>query len=197
MSAVPGSEPPLRLAVAFVNTYDLLESPPDALSVPRAGALARHFGFTDLADRLTAHDDGASLDRLRSLRGRLYQVFSAGTPGATVDALNAALDRRALRMRAQLNPDGTVRISAVYAAADADPVGELTALLTDAMAHAMAVGGPERFGTCVADPCRCAYVDRTRAGRQRFCCQLCNDRMAAAAYRTRRAASSSSTSSTR
>jgi predicted RNA-binding Zn ribbon-like protein len=188
MSAVPGGDPSLQLGVAFVNTYDLLETPPDALSVPRAAALARQFGFADLADRLAARDDGPSLDRLRSLRGRLYQVFSAGTPEATVDALNTALDRPALRMRAQLNPDGTVRIGAAYAGADADPVGELAALLTDAMAHAMAVGGPERFGTCAADPCRCAYVDRTRAGRQRFCCQLCNDRMAAAAYRTRRAA---------
>jgi predicted RNA-binding Zn ribbon-like protein len=188
MSAVPGSDPSLRLSVAFVNTYDLLESPPDRLSVPHAAVLARHYGFADLADRLSAHDDAPSLDRLRSLRGRLYQVFSAGTPEATVEALNAALDRQALRVRARLNPDGTVRIGAVYAS-DADPIGELAALLTDAVAQAMAAGGPERFGTCVADPCRCAYVDRTRAGRQRFCCQLCNDRTAAAAYRTRRAAS--------
>lgn len=192
MSAVPGSDPSLQLTVAFVNTYDLLESPPDRLSVATAAALARHYGFTDIADRLAAREDELSLDRLRSLRGRLYQVFAAGNPEAAVDALNAALDRQALRMRALLNPDGTVRIGAVYAAAEADPVGELTALLTDAMAHAMAVGGPERFGTCVADPCRCVYVDRTRAGRQRFCCQLCNDRVAAAAYRTRRAAASTS-----
>ena len=188
MSAVPVSDPSLRLAVAFVNSYDLLESPPDTLSVARAAMLARHFGFADLGDRLAAQDTGTTLDRLRSLRGRLYQVFSAGTPAGTVEALNAALDRQALRMRALLNPDGTVRIGAVYAAGDTDPVAELAALVTDAMAHAMAVGGPERFGTCVADPCRCAYVDRTRAGRQRFCCQLCNDRTAAAAYRTRRAA---------
>ena len=187
MSAVPATDPSLQLAVAFVNTYDLLENPPDALSVPRAVALARAYGFADLADRLGAHDGEPTLDRLRALRGRLYQIFAAGTPDATVDALNAALDRQTLRLRAFLRPDGTVRVGAVHAEGGADPVGELAALVTDAMAHAMSVGGPERFGTCVADPCRCAYVDRTRAGRQRFCCQLCNDRTAAAAYRTRRA----------
>ncbi|MCI4065808.1 CGNR zinc finger domain-containing protein [Micromonospora sp. R77] len=29
------------------------------------------------------------------------------------------------------------------------------------------------------------YLDRTRAGRQRYCCELCNNRAAAAAYRGR------------
>jgi predicted RNA-binding Zn ribbon-like protein len=75
------------------------------------------------------------------------------------------------------------RIAAV--SPDNDPVRRLGALSADALARAMAVGGPGRFGTCAGHPCRCGYVDRTRAGRQRFCCQLCNDRMAAAAYRER------------
>ncbi|MGW5667042.1 CGNR zinc finger domain-containing protein [Micromonospora sp. NPDC003776] len=35
------------------------------------------------------------------------------------------------------------------------------------------------------DPCRAPYLDRTRAGRQRYCCELCNNRAAAAAYRSR------------
>jgi len=60
--------------------------------------------------------------------------------------------------------------------------------VADALAQAMAAGGPGRFGTCLADPCRCVYVDRTRSGRQRYCCELCNDRIAAAAYRSRRSA---------
>jgi len=66
-----------------------------------------------------------------------------------------------------------------------DAVGRLAVALADAMAHALAAGGADRFGTCAADPCRCAYLDRTRGGRQRYCCELCNDRMAAAAYRRR------------
>jgi len=59
-------------------------------------------------------------------------------------------------------------------------------VLADALARALAEGGAERLRTCVGDPCRCVYVDRTRAGRQRYCCELCNDRMASAAYRRRR-----------
>jgi predicted RNA-binding Zn ribbon-like protein len=71
-------------------------------------------------------------------------------------------------------------------AGDDDPVRSLATLLADALAQAMTAGGPERFGVCAADPCRCAYLDRTRAGRRRFCCQWCTDRVAAAAYRDRR-----------
>ncbi|WP_406045483.1 CGNR zinc finger domain-containing protein [Micromonospora sp. NBC_00898] len=41
------------------------------------------------------------------------------------------------------------------------------------------------FGVCAADGCRAPYLDRTRAGRQRYCCELCNNRAAAAAYRSR------------
>ena len=83
-----------------------------------------------------------------------------------------------------LVPSWQARLAAV--APDGDAVRRLGALCADALARAMAVGGPGRFGTCAGHPCRCGYVDRTRAGRQRFCCQLCNDRTAAAAYRSRR-----------
>jgi predicted RNA-binding Zn ribbon-like protein len=58
-------------------------------------------------------------------------------------------------------------------------------VLADALAQVLTEGGADRLRTCVADPCRCVYVDRTRAGRQRYCCELCNDRMASAAYRRR------------
>ncbi len=188
MSAVPATDPALQLAIAFVNTYDLLESPPDLLTVEKAAAIARQFGFATLGNSL-ARADRASLDRLRSLRGRLYSVFTAPTASARIEALNTALDSASVRPRMGVDESGAVRLRAVYGRADDDAIGELAALATDAMAYAMTVGGPGRFGTCAADPCRCVYVDRTRAGRKRFCCELCNDRMAAAAYRSRRAAS--------
>ena len=159
MSSVPPDDPALHLAVAFVNTYDLLEDPPDYLTAERAGRLADRFGQPDLAAPLRHAD----LDALRAVRDRLYGVFAADTD----DGKLAALDD-------------------VLAHVDADPVRRLGALCADALARAMAVGGPGRFGTCAGHPCRCGYVDRTRAGRQRFCCQLCNDRTAAAAYRQRR-----------
>jgi predicted RNA-binding Zn ribbon-like protein len=88
-----------------------------------------------------------------------------------------------------LDQDATVRLAVTGTDPTADLSAEVAALVLDALTHAMATGGPDRFGTCVGAPCACVYVDRTRAARQRFCCQLCNDRVAAAAYRSRRAAS--------
>ena len=192
MSTVPARDADLKLAIAFVNTYDRLESPPDILTMERAVAIAGAYGRPGLADRLAAIPParaGAALDRMRAVRGQLYQIFVASEADAAVDALNVALDSQPVRPRIAAGPDGSLQLIAALATDDFDPVTELAAVATDALAQAMAVGGPGRFGTCAGDPCRCVYVDRTRAGRQRFCCQLCNDRMAAAAYRSRRAAS--------
>jgi len=190
MSTVPARDADLKLAIAFVNTYDLLESPPDILTMERAVAIAGAYGRPGLGDRLAAIPParaGAALDRMRAARGQLYQIFAANEADAAVDALNVALDSQPVRPRIAGGPDGSLRLTAALATDDFDPVTELAAIATDALAQAMAVGGPGRFGTCAGDPCRCVYVDRTRAGRQRFCSQLCNDRMAAAAYRSRRA----------
>jgi predicted RNA-binding Zn ribbon-like protein len=190
MSTVPGNDADLDLAIAFVNTYDRLESPPDILTMERAAAIAGAHGRPGLADRLAAIPSpraDAAIDRMREVRGQLYQIFAAVEADAAVNALNVALDSQPVRPRIAAGPDGSLRLTAALATDDFDPVTELAAVVTDALAQAMAVGGPGRFGTCAGDPCRCVYVDRTRAGRQRFCCQLCNDRMAAAAYRSRRA----------
>ena len=173
MSPVPPDEPALRLAVAFVNTYDLLEDPPDYLTPEIAGRIAARHGYQDLAAALP----GADPLPLRAVRDGLYRVFAEEDKTA---ALNAVLDRAGALAR--MVPPG--RLAAV--APDDDPVRGLAALCADALARALEVGGPERLGTCAGHPCRCGYVDRTRAGRQRFCCQLCNDRMASAAYRGRR-----------
>jgi predicted RNA-binding Zn ribbon-like protein len=109
-------------------------------------------------------------------------VFAAPTGAQKVAALNEVLEIEATGARLV---DGTRR-PRLAATGGRDPVSRLAVILADALAHALAAGGPERLGTCAADPCQCAYVDRTRGGRQRYCCELCNDRMAAAAYRRRR-----------
>jgi predicted RNA-binding Zn ribbon-like protein len=178
VSPVPADQPALRLAIAFVNTHDELASPADYLTVGVAQRLSERHDQPGLAADLAR----AELAKLRQLRGRLYRVFAAPTPADKVAALRDVLT--AERAHAALVEEGGLRLAVV--SASTDPVRRLGALLADALAQAMIVGGPERFGTCSGHPCRCGYVDRTRAGRQRFCCQLCNDRMAAAAYRSRR-----------
>ncbi len=176
MSPVPPDEPALHLAIAFVNTYDLLEEPPDYLTPERAEKIADRYGEPALGRALRRAD----LDALRSLRTRLYRVFAADDEAGKVTALDEVLGY--VDARARMRPDAQL----VAVAPDDDPVRRLGALCADALARAMAVGGPGRLGTCAGHPCRCGYVDRTRAGRQRFCCELCNDRAAAAAYRARK-----------
>ena len=47
--------------------------------------------------------------------------------------------------------------------------------------------GWQRFGRCAGEPCRCAFVDRSRNRSRRYCCELCADRVAQASYRRRKA----------
>ncbi|OLB78330.1 MAG: hypothetical protein AUI14_13525 [Actinobacteria bacterium 13_2_20CM_2_71_6] len=176
MSSVPPDDPALHLTVAYVNTYDLFPEPADHLTPDVAGRLAGRYGQARLAPGLRSAD----LDELRALRHRFYAVFAGDSDAAKLAALDEVLE--SIDARARLGADG--RLAAI--APDDDPVRHLGAVCANALANAMAVGGPGRFGTCAAHPCACGYVDRTRAGRQRFCCQLCNDRTAAAAYRDRR-----------
>ena len=46
--------------------------------------------------------------------------------------------------------------------------------------------GLTRFGRCLANPCRCVFVDRSRNRSRRYCCDLCADRANQAAARRRR-----------
>jgi predicted RNA-binding Zn ribbon-like protein len=187
MSAVPAADPALSLAIAFLNTWDLLEPDPERMTPARLERLARADGFDRLAERLAAATP-ADLDRLRAVRDGLYPVFAAPAAAEKIDQLNAALARADVRPRLARDENAMVRLAVTRTDPAMDLASDLAALVLDALAHAMATGGPDRFGTCVGEPCRCVYVDRTRAARQRFCCQLCNDRVAAAAYRSRRAA---------
>jgi predicted RNA-binding Zn ribbon-like protein len=171
---VPVDAAELTLALDFCNTYDLLNDPVEILSLDLLGRRAERAGRTDLVDGLT----GAHLPALRAVRSQLYQAFALNTAGAKLEALDDVLVGAGARARivaGRLDP-----------VAGPDPVDRLAATLAGALARAIIDGDPTRLRLCAGDPCRCVYVDRTRANRQRYCCELCNDRMAARAYRSRR-----------
>ncbi|MCW3815232.1 CGNR zinc finger domain-containing protein [Micromonospora sp. DR5-3] len=178
MSAVPPLEPALRLAVALLHSYWVLQDPVDQLSVARLRAAGREFGLTEVTDPI----GDAELPRLRELRARLYEVFAAPDPAARVATLNDVLAEVSAGTVVEATSDGGLRLTPLPRPG---PIGPFAATVTGALARAAATGGAERFGVCAADPCRAPYLDRTRAGRQRYCCELCNNRAAAAAYRSR------------
>ncbi len=174
----------LDLALLLVNSLDHLAPVPDRLNDLSwlAGAFTA-VGHADLADELTVAD----LDGLRVLRERLRAVFEADDAGTVAGLVNAMLvdagavpglaptaDRAGWTLRFGVGRRG---------------LAALQARLPAALARHVSAHGIDRLGTCVADPCRCAFVDRTRASTRRFCCTSCNDRAAARAYRQRRRSS--------
>jgi predicted RNA-binding Zn ribbon-like protein len=172
---------PVDLAVALVNTYDLVADPPELLPDDATAHrfLLRHGHSEDAA--ALGRDAG---QRMRALRDRFRAVFHAPDAAAAAGLLNALLrDTGALP---RLVPDGTGwRLDAGPAEPGLDRVAARAAA---GLAGFVAERGFGRLGTCVAAPCDCAFLDRTRAGSRRYCCTFCADRAAAAAYRRRRRA---------
>jgi predicted RNA-binding Zn ribbon-like protein len=164
----------LDLAVVLLNSLDLLEEPADRLhDLAWWRDALRQLGHP----RLAAAQRRADLPRLRDLRETLRAVFECERDADAAAVLNPALVEAGAVL--QLGREG---LGVVGTAPDSG----LAARLLAAAAGHVAEHGVARLGTCHSDPCRCAYVDRTRAGTRRYCCSVCNDRAAARAYRRRR-----------
>jgi predicted RNA-binding Zn ribbon-like protein len=169
----------LDLAVELINTYWVLASPPDRLTDVGVyqGILADADEDT-IAGQLRPDD----LAELRALRTQLEPVFTAGSVEAAVAVLNPMLRDAAV----------TAQLAAGHDTARWDPaagqqgMAALRTRLLTALAVHLVRHGTARLGVCQAAPCNCVYVDRSRTRTRRYCCDQCNDRAAAAAYRRRR-----------
>lgn len=169
----------LDLAVALINTSWVLASPPDRLTdVGVYQRILAEAGEGTLAGELRPDD----LAQLRALRTRLKEVFAAGTVQAAVAALNPLL--RDARVTARLAPSD--RRARWDPAKCQHGMTALRTRLLAALAAHLSRHGTTRLGTCHAPPCDCVYVDHSRARTRRYCCDQCNDRAAAAAYRRRK-----------
>jgi predicted RNA-binding Zn ribbon-like protein len=169
----------LDLAVELVNTFWVLASPPDRLTdVSVYQRILQDAGEDALAGQLRPED----LAALRALRSQLNQVFAADTIETAVSALDPLLAAATVPIRLAAS-DGTARWNP--AAGQKGMTALRTRLLTALAAH-LVRHGTTRLGTCHAAPCNCVYVDRSRTRTRRYCCDQCNDRAAAAAYRRRK-----------
>jgi predicted RNA-binding Zn ribbon-like protein len=180
-----GTATDLDLAVLLINTVDLLETPPDRLTNVDwfLSALAQ-VGYESIASELTPAD----LPRLRELRSALRAAFEAGSAAHAAEVLNPRLEAARAVFMLVVEPSGSrdpaesVRFDVGVARTG---IEALEVRLLAAVAMHIARHGIDRLGACGSDPCRCAFVDRTRAGTRRYCCSWCNDRAAARAYRKR------------
>src|SRR5919198_1084158 len=174
----------LDLVVELVNTVWVLTDPPDSLTDTSVyGDILIGAGQTQLADQLATSD----LGRLRTLRERLRAVFHADTAQEAAALINTLLRENAVIPQLVAGQDGDLSL-----AWDAGRRGydALAARLPAALATHLATHGLGRLGICRAAPCTCVFVDRTRPGTRKYCCDQCNDRAAAAAYYRRNRPSS-------
>ena len=173
-AAAPASD--VELALLLVNSLDLLEDPPDRLvDLSWLTHVFTRVGHGDLAHELTKRD----LPRLRRLRDALRSVFETYDDEVAAAVLNPLLEKgKAIPLLAR-KQDGetTLRVGIGL-----HGVAALEARLPAAVAGFVAEHGTKRLGVCGSDPCRCVFVDRTRAGTRKYCCSYCNDRFAARAY---------------
>ncbi len=173
----------LDLAIELVNTVWVLVSPPDRLTdIAFYRATLIRAGEAQLADDLAPSD----LGRLRSLRERLRAVFHAATAQDAAALVNALLREADAVPQLVSNADGVMTLTWGAGRRGYDA---LAARLPGALATHIARYRMRRLGVCAADPCDCVFVDRTKPGIRKYCCDQCNDRAAAAVYykRNRRA----------
>jgi predicted RNA-binding Zn ribbon-like protein len=172
------STPELQAAIDLVNTYDELNDPKDGLtSIEVVHRLLRRHDLDELAGGLTR----THLAAVRRLREDLRRVFLAAETASKADVLNDILGAAGAQLRLRNDPPGWT----MTAHSTRRGQGPLAAALAAALAGVVASDAGGRLGVCAAHPCRCVFVDATRAHRQRYCCELCNDRVASAAYRRR------------
>jgi predicted RNA-binding Zn ribbon-like protein len=177
-ATVPASD--VELALLLVNSMDLLEDPPDRLADLRwLTHVFRRVGHEEVAGELRPRD----LPRLRRLRDALRSIFESHDDRVAAEVLNPLLQRAKAIAMVDVDQFGeaTLRVGLGM-----HGIAALEARLPAAVAGFVTEHGTRRLGVCGSDPCRCVFVDRTRAGTRKYCCGYCNDRFAARAYRRRK-----------
>lgn len=173
----------LAFAVRLVASWDEYDAEPEQL-IDRA-MLSRFLQRHGLREAAALADE-TDLAALRSLRARLDAAWDADKVAETVELVNRILADAPVPPWLAPAPDGwELRYDR-----PGEPASRWApALAASGLLEEIRLHDRNRLGRCVAVPCRCAYVDRSRNRSRRFCCGLCADRFNQAATRARRASS--------
>jgi predicted RNA-binding Zn ribbon-like protein len=177
---LPDEKDSIGLAVGLVNTWDVLNDPPELLrDIERLRVLLRWFELDEAARKASQRD----LASVRAVRDRLRRAFEADREEGAVAELNAiAREAGAVPQLEPRNGGWGFR----YGAARRTLAHDIGGRAAVALLGVIESGGWNRFGLCAAAPCCCVYVDRSRNRSRRYCCELCADRATQAAARRRR-----------
>lgn len=137
--------------------------------------LAHHFS---VIAKLTTKD----LEELRSVRGRLEEVFYAPDERSATTLINDLLEEYEVRPYLTAH-DGRWHF---HYAPDDTAVGRRVASdVVMGMAGLVAEYGFDRFGVCAANGCYDVFVDTSRNKSRRYCNEGCSSRTNVAAHRAR------------
>ena len=181
---VPGPPDPIGLAVDLVNSWDVMAHPPELLrDLTALRRLLAGSGHDDLGGRARQGDLGP----VREVRAGIREVFEAPGEREAVRGLNDMV--AGLRAVPRLLRRDRTWVLDHVPTGRPDLAGAVAARAATGLLELIRDGGWDRIGLCAAAPCCCVYVDRSKNRSRRYCCQLCADRMAHAAYRRRRVGS--------
>jgi predicted RNA-binding Zn ribbon-like protein len=167
-------------AVALDHAYGRPVSPADPLAAIRQ-VLAVD---PPTAAMLRPADVPALVALARRLRG-VFDALHRDDVDAAAQELNDLLAAHPAHPHLAKD-DGVWRLH--HHPADAALVPMVTAICAEGLARVVGFGAASRLGTCDADDCDRVFLDASKNSSRRFCTTTCQNRVKAAAFRRRRAA---------
>lgn len=118
---------------------------------------------------------------LQTWAGELRPAFAAQTVDERCSAINALLGRAAGTVSLTTHDDSRPHLH-LFPEGD-DVLSRVKAVTAGGLALFMAWSGGERIGSCARESCFKAFVDNSKAGRQRYCSARCGNTDAVARHR--------------
>lgn len=128
--------------------------------------------------------DDPDVRAVRAWAGRLHQVFAATTPQDRCAAVNTLLTDVSGGLYLSMHDDTPPHLH--LAPDDHDVVARVRSVTAGGLAFFVAWAHGGRLGLCARETCSRAYVDASRAGRQRYCSARCGNTDAVARHRAGR-----------
>jgi predicted RNA-binding Zn ribbon-like protein len=125
--------------------------------------------------------DAAAEQGLRVWAAKLKPAFAAGTVDERCTSINGLLASAAGRVSLTTHDSSRPHLH-LFPEGD-DVLARVKAVTAGGLALFIAWSGGERIGTCARESCFKAFVDNSKAGRQRYCSARCGNTDAVARHR--------------
>jgi predicted RNA-binding Zn ribbon-like protein len=183
-----------ELFLDFANTVELTDGIPDD-AIGDAASLRRWLLARSLiGGRTSIAEVERALPAFHELRDAVRATVTRiahrrGPGGAQLRRLNAALREGVHHHELRLDPPGHRFVVRPVG----DPLAQARSTIAGSLAHYLADHDATRLRLCANDGCRWLFVDRSPAGRRRWCdMRTCGNRAKVARHRARRRAATGS-----